>query len=539
MENKNIIIEIVPMGNIGNRMIQYLVALELKRKIGNAEIANIALSEWGIQRGKSTVSFSKSETLELYHTEVFDINSVVKFVRNSNIKLLRLWHYCQRIEYFPELVECRNVFPPPCLDDNIIRDDEVLINLRGGEILDGVQFYPLIPFQFYEKIVNETGLKPVFMGQTSNPYIREKLIGFFPTARIIEPLGIIKDFDLIRSAKNIVISVSTFSWLAAYLSYADQIFVPLLGFFNPRHIPDIDLLVTGDARFRYFLCPFVFGLSAPEMFSLYENEKFHTFREISEDHVKALKANKLLLPRRIEDAVKFFDERVYEASVPHYKNDIVDVDRRITAIDHYRRIGFMQNLLPTVFDQAFYVHQHPDVAQEIGWGFYEDGFHHYASIGHKRGYLPHHPSLPDIAPDRPTFQSSTRNGGDNKINTFGPEKATDGDPNTFCCTTQEMNPWWMIDLQKNHEIFKLIVMSAEGDETFSRESWPIRIYSSSDNINWTLRCWSSSDRIFYHDHGRHYEWNSWPSIIARYIKIECVGQKVLHYRSVHIIGRPW
>ena len=76
----------------------------------------------------------------------------------------------------------------------------------------------LIPPDFYEALLAETGLAPVFMGQIEDtPYLRT-LRTRFPKARFLPSLGAAMDFARIRAARFIVPSISTFSWLAAWLS---------------------------------------------------------------------------------------------------------------------------------------------------------------------------------------------------------------------------------------------------------------------------------------------------------------------------------
>src|SRR6185369_8883813 len=54
----------------------------------------------------------------------------------------------------------------------------------------------------------------------------------------------------------IVLSVSSFGWLAAWLSEsARQIVYPALGLFNPIDRPDIDMMPIGDQRYRFYRFP--------------------------------------------------------------------------------------------------------------------------------------------------------------------------------------------------------------------------------------------------------------------------------------------
>ena len=93
--------------------------------------------------------------------------------------------------------------------------------VRAGEIVDGAfGHYPLTPVAFYAELVERTGLRPVFMGQTEPNAYTDRLRQQFPDAQFLASLGPERDFALIRRSKNIVVGVSTFVWLAAWLSHA-------------------------------------------------------------------------------------------------------------------------------------------------------------------------------------------------------------------------------------------------------------------------------------------------------------------------------
>ena len=63
---------------------------------------------------------------------------------------------------------------------------------------------------------------------------------------------LIHDFNFIRNSKNIVLSTSTFSWWAGWLSDAKTIFFPRMGIWNPLLRPDVDLKVN-EQRYDYRL----------------------------------------------------------------------------------------------------------------------------------------------------------------------------------------------------------------------------------------------------------------------------------------------
>lgn len=60
------------------------------------------------------------------------------------------------------------------------------------------------------------------------------------------------DFERLRSAKHVCLSISSFSWLAAWLSsLAKTIHMPVAGIFDPRR--GVQSLIPGDdARYRFW-----------------------------------------------------------------------------------------------------------------------------------------------------------------------------------------------------------------------------------------------------------------------------------------------
>lgn len=65
----------------------------------------------------------------------------------------------------------------------------------------------------------------------------------------------LEDFNFIKAANRLAISASSFSWWAAWLSDATEIYVPLVGYFDSRVRPDIDLIVDDEERFKHIKWP--------------------------------------------------------------------------------------------------------------------------------------------------------------------------------------------------------------------------------------------------------------------------------------------
>lgn len=253
-------------GNPGNIMMIYLSAIKAKAYFEFGEICNIEIPLFDInipdvkESGSSIYDFMHSNRRNMGY---IPLKGIKKAILNSNCNFLKLEGFCQNIKNFPELhdVNYNKLFPP--LDNNYGGgDDEIVINIRGGEVLKGIHpHYCLIPPEFYEYVINETGKKPVFCGQIEkNPYMDE-IFSRFPKARYIPSMGIKEDFDFIRKSKHIIPSLSTFSWMACWLSNASSIHFPVAGVFNPFQHRSSMLIPFNDKRYNFYLFPIYFSKS--------------------------------------------------------------------------------------------------------------------------------------------------------------------------------------------------------------------------------------------------------------------------------------
>jgi hypothetical protein len=157
-----------------------------------------------------------------------------------------------RVGNYGDIERCREMFPLKQEEGIQIGKDRLLIHIRAGDVsVPSHGSYGPIPISYYQYLVSKTKLTPVFIGEISqSPYI-EALSREFPGAEFVGGGSPFEDFQTIRRAQHIAVSVSSFSWLAAYLSTAENIHVPLAGLLDPRERPDADLLPLSDPRYRF------------------------------------------------------------------------------------------------------------------------------------------------------------------------------------------------------------------------------------------------------------------------------------------------
>lgn len=341
-------------GNIGNKMIQYMVCCKLQNLISGSKICNICIDDFNIKNSPSIIN-SHENTLVLNDHMDICFDSIVNYASQHSDLKISLEGFFQKLEFYPSVADCRELFHSDIELQEVFADDELVINIRCGELITGqVSWYPILPVAFYEHIIEVSGLKPVFVGQLDNALYVEKIKQAFPDARYIPSKGALYDFQLVRSAKNIAIAVSTFSWLAAWLSHAKNIFYPLAGFLNPalqKAYDQVELFTNfapmDDARFRFFQMPF---FQNEEISGLIQHHAsfYGKIYEVPPESVANLKST------------PFVKKKI----LPAYANSKGKVD------------------------PLWYLKEYPIAAREISEGYYSSVSQHYEEIGWKRNYSP-------------------------------------------------------------------------------------------------------------------------------------------------------
>ena len=236
-------------GGLGNRMIRFMLAHRISRELGGWPVVGYDLPEWGMVSPVEEPLQGTGFKTGWQHRQ--DIAALARRALAEQADYIEVDSFGQRLEYFSDQrAHFAALFAGP--PGNPIADHELAINLRTGDIIDGYhRDYTPLPLAFYHRMLAETGLQPVFVGQIEDNWYNRALREQFPAARYLSG-GVIEDFQTIRGARNVILAVSSFSWLAAWLSdRAEVIHIPVAGLFNPAQRPDIDLLPKTDPRWRF------------------------------------------------------------------------------------------------------------------------------------------------------------------------------------------------------------------------------------------------------------------------------------------------
>jgi hypothetical protein len=283
-------------GRLGNQMMQLMVANAITKDLADFEVCGYQMPEWRLSRPAGT--FDRRFPVLVWMEAPLGIVAAFCKLGLTNYVFMRSVHL--DYSWFPSKGEAASLFHPLAEDDvKGFDENHIVIHVRAEDALQGGHpDYGPIPIEYYKSILNESGLKPVFLGQLSDDYYSNMLRNAFPDALFVPPSSPIKDFQVMRNSKNIVISTSTFGWLAAWLSDAARIYMPLIGGFNPCQRPDINLTPLEDPRFIYDLFPVRLWRADPEQINALQVE--HGFRRLTTDEVTQIRErqNRRLIPRR-------------------------------------------------------------------------------------------------------------------------------------------------------------------------------------------------------------------------------------------------
>ncbi|MGK7866805.1 hypothetical protein [Falsiroseomonas sp. E2-1-a20] len=239
-------------GGLGNCMFEHLLARAILRRIPEMQLTGKSLPQWGIRPPRLPLP---ARHVKIAGNRV-ELERLAYLVRSGLVQGIETTALGMRMEYLGEVEAVRQVFRSPATQPQRFPEGSLVISVRGAEILGGVhKDYRPVPIALYRRLVAETGLAPVFLGQLGEDAYSQALRAQFPAATFVPSRGAMEDFAALRAARHLVVSVSTFSWLACWLSEAETIHLPILGLYHPRRRADIDLLPLTDPRYRFHLLP--------------------------------------------------------------------------------------------------------------------------------------------------------------------------------------------------------------------------------------------------------------------------------------------
>lgn len=155
-----------------------------------------------------------------------------------------------------------------------VSESDVIIGVRRRDML---YYNSLLPFSYFEEALGRIRYRRVFITSDdfSSPFLR-KFNKFDP---VFVRTDALKAFRFMMQFKKIIISVSTFQWWSAFLSNAEQIYMPqpMEGLWCRQHQPEIDLWVDDEDRYTLIPCRERYGLTLTETIRYQYKRKFKPY----------------------------------------------------------------------------------------------------------------------------------------------------------------------------------------------------------------------------------------------------------------------
>ncbi len=378
-------------GNPGNIAMMYMAALKLRRILGYGEVIHVSIPIFGVElpdrQLSGLIGLHDTMRANLANRGLLPFQAYKQIVDGSNAAFLSMEGFYQHVDNFAARTEIdyAEIFK---MDDQPEhgQEDELVISIRGGEILEAIhRDYTMVPIDFYEFLVRKTGLRPVFFGQLGNNTYCNDLRRHFPEARFVPGTSARFDFNFLRRSVHLVPSVSTFSWLAAWLSNAKRIHLPLTGLNNPNQHRGSFLVPRDDKRYEFYLFPNNYALNV-HRYREYLDPIAGLWTGLSAPMLQQVCATRPITEKSLDAYLRIFDEREYVAMYPE-KASLRERFGICGLVNDYVNDGFARGMLPCKLDVSWYTRTYPRAALDVAHNLYHDELHHYSEVGKTMGYL--------------------------------------------------------------------------------------------------------------------------------------------------------
>jgi len=252
-------IEVKYLDRLGNKLFQYCFGRILAEKLGYRLKAEpiLGFPNTAIEvKGHDYSSYTEQILLGHFSTKIQRQKIDLEFlIKDPSKRRIVIDGYFQRYEYYQPYKEAiRKDWLATDLKDpeEKIGPEDIVVHVRRtDDALRGTAH----PFSYYEEALQHARYDRVFIctDDLSDPFLKQfKKFNAIFSKNQKPPLV---DFRFIMAFKKIILSASTFSWWAAFLSQANEIYapIPLNGYWSGEY-PKIDLKVNDESRYQYIVC---------------------------------------------------------------------------------------------------------------------------------------------------------------------------------------------------------------------------------------------------------------------------------------------
>ena len=241
-----------PFDGWGNKLLQYCFARSLGRELdyfvkcrqlpylknsGNFNYEGTKIFEPVVQIGHHSKyrHYVDIEELKDMTPCSFNIRSYLEYYPNIEKyknEIVTDWCYIHNNMTSDDLTPLRNNFKQhdgnrfTPVDIESITSNDLVLSIRLGRDYLGQHRYRLLTGDYFKIILDNTEYDRVFI-TSQDPYnnILADLLPYNPV--YLDHTNAINTFNFVRLFNNIALSQSTYSWWAAYLSDADNIYFPI------------------------------------------------------------------------------------------------------------------------------------------------------------------------------------------------------------------------------------------------------------------------------------------------------------------------
>jgi hypothetical protein len=505
-----VIISVVPIANIGNRMLSYMAVQAVVQRLSMPVTVNAGLPEWGMKFDRELHRRLEVTPLNVMYFDDADgttLDEMVARIEAANPPAVIFEGFYQRFPLLRDKEFYQDIFPPQPLDIEPFADDELVINIRAGDLLGGHwSWYPLVPPLFYYHLLQRTGLRPVLLGQLEDSVYMRDILHLCPGARLLPSAGPMVDFNRLRHAKHLSIPPSTFSWLAAWLSEATTIHYPLLGFMHPFCITrgwnnggGVDLTPLGDPRYLYHLFPIL--NAAPELDYLRHIAQF----------------NPLSVPVPADFAAGL------SAKALHIEGDVDNLAGRA----------------------SWYLRRYPEAAWSIAFGHYSTAQEHFEQLGRPHGFernrmqkLDWRLARVNLALGEPALQSSVSQWSLHPTLAADAAGAVSGEVEDKASfhTALEDAPWWRVDLGNTCNITEIWLFNRIESYDLAMRAARLAVDTGTSEDEYTEVARYEADTPFGGADGTPLTLRFPTPITARFVRIRLLHRNFLHLNQIEVYG---
>ncbi len=245
-------------GGLGNTLLQYCMGRILAERTGFRLVANHLDGFVGTAETVTGVECSSRGSVQLTN-QIVNIDEVVK--SGSQIVLGPMGFF-QRYEYYkPYKEKIRQWLRTDYYDVGQTKNDAI-IHLRLGDcVLGDLAEHPYVmPVEYFQTALRSMSFDRLYVCSDpetlGHPMFHEYMESFKEYDPKLLGGDYIQDFMAVKSFNKIIMSQSTFSWFAAFLSDASEIFVPVPeggehGNEWSIESPGVALFVDDEERYKY------------------------------------------------------------------------------------------------------------------------------------------------------------------------------------------------------------------------------------------------------------------------------------------------